>query len=103
VASAEGPQCFEEVEVGRGCESPAHTLTPADSVGSAGRSTGRAGARLDALARGLAKELAAVQGETLTVLLYRECHGYLEAARQALGGAEDGRVTLARALRRLER
>lgn len=58
--------------------------------------------RLDALARGLAKELAAVQGETLTVLLYRERRGYLEALHQAMGGVEGARVTLARALRRLE-
>jgi hypothetical protein len=58
--------------------------------------------RLDALARGLAKELAAVQGETPTVLLYRERRGYLEAIRQALAGVEGARVTLARALRRME-
>jgi hypothetical protein len=32
--------------------------------------------RLDALARGLAKETAAVQVDTLTVLLYRERRGY---------------------------
>ena len=33
--------------------------------------------RLDALARGLAKELAVVKANTLTVLLYRERRGYL--------------------------
>jgi hypothetical protein len=58
--------------------------------------------RLDALARGLAKELAAVQADTLTVLLYRERRGYLEALHRAIGGLEDAGVTLARALRRLE-
>src|SRR5262249_11180107 len=58
--------------------------------------------RLDELARGLAKELAAVQATTLTGLLYRERRGYLEALHQALGGLEGARVTLARALRRLE-
>jgi hypothetical protein len=57
--------------------------------------------RLDALARGLAKELAAVQGETLTVLLYRERRGSLEALHRALAGVEDARVALARALQRM--
>jgi hypothetical protein len=50
----------------------------------------------------VAKELAGVPAGTLTVLLYRERRGYLEAVRQALGGAEAARVTLAKALRRLE-
>jgi hypothetical protein len=59
--------------------------------------------RLDALARGLAKETAQVQGDTLgCVLLYRERRGYLEALHAALGGVENARVTLAKALRRLE-
>jgi hypothetical protein len=58
--------------------------------------------RLDALARGLAKETAQVQADSLTVLLYRERRGYLEAIHQALGGVEDARVALARALRRME-
>jgi hypothetical protein len=58
--------------------------------------------RLDALARGLAKETAQVQADTLTVLLYRERRGYLEALHRALGGVEDARVVLARALHRLE-
>src|SRR4051794_19649857 len=57
--------------------------------------------RLDALARGLAKELAAVRANTLTVLLYRERRGYLEALGQALGGVEGARVTMARAVRSL--
>jgi hypothetical protein len=56
--------------------------------------------RLDKLARGLAKETAQVQGDMLTVLLYRERRSYLEAVRQALGGAEDAQVTLAKALER---
>ena len=58
--------------------------------------------RHDTLARGLAKELAAVRADTLTVLLYRERRGYLEALHQALGGVEDARVALAQAIHRLE-
>jgi hypothetical protein len=58
--------------------------------------------RLDALARRLAEETAQVSADTLTVLLYRERSGYLEAVRQALAGVETARVTLARALRRME-
>jgi hypothetical protein len=58
--------------------------------------------RLDALARGLAKETAEVQADTLTGLLYRERRGYLEGIRGALAGVEGARVTLCRALRRLE-
>jgi hypothetical protein len=58
--------------------------------------------RLDTLARGLAKELAVVQADTLTVLLYRERRGYLEAVRQALASVETARIALAGALRRLE-
>jgi hypothetical protein len=58
--------------------------------------------RLDALARGLAKETAQVSAYTLTPLLYRERRAYLEGIRQALGGVESARVTLAKALRRLE-
>jgi hypothetical protein len=38
----------------------------------------------------------------LTVLPYRERRGYLEALHQALGGLEAARVTLCRALRRME-
>jgi hypothetical protein len=49
-----------------------------------------------------AKELAAVQADTLTVLLYRERKGYLEEMRRALAGVEGARVTLAKALRRRE-
>jgi hypothetical protein len=44
--------------------------------------------RLDTLARGLAKELAEVRGNTLTVLLYRERRGCLEALGNALAGVE---------------
>jgi hypothetical protein len=55
--------------------------------------------RLDALARGLAKELAGVQADTLTVLLYRERRGCLEALHAALGGGEEARVALDRAQR----
>ena len=58
--------------------------------------------RPDALARGLAKELAAVQPNTLTCLLYRERRGYLEGLHAALGGVEGARVRLARELRRVE-
>jgi hypothetical protein len=58
--------------------------------------------RPDALARGLAKELAAVPANTLTCLLYRERRGYLEGLHAALGGVKGARVTLATALRRLE-
>jgi hypothetical protein len=58
--------------------------------------------RLDALARGLAKETVEVQANTLTVLLYRERRGSLEALHRALAGVEDARVTLARARHRLE-
>ena len=59
--------------------------------------------RLDALARGLAKELAGVQADTLTVLLYRERRGYLEEMRRGLGGVEGARVMRCRARRRPER
>jgi hypothetical protein len=60
------------------------------------------GRRLDALARGLSRETARVRADTLTVLLYRERRGYLEAIHRALGGVEDARVVLARARHRLE-
>ena len=57
---------------------------------------------LDAQACGLAKETAQVQADTMPVLLDREQRGYLEELHRALGGVENVRVTLARALRRLE-
>jgi hypothetical protein len=43
--------------------------------------------RLDALARGLAKELAEVHADTLTVLLYRERRGYPEALHRSGPGS----------------
>jgi hypothetical protein len=58
--------------------------------------------RLDALTRGLAKETAEVQADTLTVLLYRERRGYLEGVRRAPGGVETAPIVLARAIRRRE-
>jgi hypothetical protein len=61
--------------------------------------------RLDALARGLAKEVVQVRevaGTGECVLLYRERRGYLEALHKALGGVETARVALSKALRRLE-
>lgn len=57
--------------------------------------------RLDVLARGLGKELVLVrQGND--PLLYLERKAYLGAVQDALAGVEAARVTLARALQRLD-
>jgi hypothetical protein len=58
-------------------------------------------ARLDELARGLAKETVVVQ-ECNDPLLYRERQDYLTALREALSGVEDARIVLATARQRLE-
>jgi hypothetical protein len=58
-------------------------------------------ARLEELSRGLARE-GVLQRGVQDVLLYRERQQYLAALRDVLGGVEKARVTLARAVRRLE-
>jgi hypothetical protein len=58
-------------------------------------------ARLDELSRGLVKE-GMLQRGVQDVLLYRERQQYLAAVRHALSGVEAARVTLAKAVRRLE-
>jgi hypothetical protein len=57
--------------------------------------------RLDALGRGLAKEVV-LWKEANDPLLYAERKRYLDAIQDALAGVEGARVVLARALRRLE-
>jgi hypothetical protein len=56
--------------------------------------------RLDRLVRGLMKE-AVLVGEADDPLLYRERQDYLAALREAVGGLEGARVTLAQALQRI--
>jgi hypothetical protein len=56
--------------------------------------------RLDRLVRGLRKE-AVLIGEADEPLLCRERQDYLRALREAVGGLEGARVTLAKALQRL--
>jgi hypothetical protein len=57
--------------------------------------------RLEALSVGLAKEMTLVrQGED--PLLYLERKAYLMALGDALSGVEDARVTLVKALRRID-
>jgi hypothetical protein len=57
--------------------------------------------RLDALARGLAKETVLID-ECDDPLLYRERLDYRTAIRQALDGVETGRIVLVKARQRLE-
>jgi hypothetical protein len=57
--------------------------------------------RLDALARGLAKETVLID-ECEDPLLYRERLDYRTAIRQALDGVETARIALAKARQRLE-
>lgn len=57
--------------------------------------------RLDELTRGFAREVA-LWREYNDPLLYLERRAYLEAVQTALAGVETARVTLARALQRLE-
>jgi hypothetical protein len=59
-------------------------------------------ARLAQLERGLAKELGLV-GADDGLLLFRERRRYLRAVREALAGAEGGRVVLQGVVRRMER
>jgi hypothetical protein len=54
--------------------------------------------RLDRLVRGLRKEVVLIR-EADDPLLYRERQDYLQALREAVGGLEGARVTLAGALR----
>jgi hypothetical protein len=58
-------------------------------------------ARLDRLARGLAKEVG-LQRRAEDVLLFRERRQYLRAIQEALAGADAARVVLAGVVRRLE-
>jgi hypothetical protein len=57
--------------------------------------------RLDELTRGLMKEVVHVE-DAQDPLLYLERRAYLAALREAVGGLETARVTLARALQRLQ-
>jgi hypothetical protein len=57
--------------------------------------------RLDALARGLAKETTLI-AECNDPLLYRERLDYRTAIRQALDGIETARIALVKARQRLE-
>ncbi len=57
--------------------------------------------RLDALSRGLAKEVTLWKGGD-DPLLYLERRAYLNAIQDALAGVEGARVALARARQRLQ-
>ena len=59
-------------------------------------------ARLDRLARGLAKE-AGLQRGAEDVQLFRERKQYLRAVQDALAGAEAARVVLETVVKRMER
>ena len=56
--------------------------------------------RLEALSRGLAKEVELWR--EVDLLLYRERRAYLAGVQDALSGVELARVTLAAAIHRLE-
>jgi hypothetical protein len=58
-------------------------------------------ARLDELARGLAREVALRRGAK-DVLLFRERRQYLQAIQEALAGADAARVVLEGVVRRME-
>jgi hypothetical protein len=58
-------------------------------------------ARLERLSMGLSREVVLQRGAQ-DILLYRERKQYLGAINDALAGVEAARVTLARAVRRLE-
>jgi hypothetical protein len=58
--------------------------------------------RLEALARGLAKEIAVV-GDADDPLLYLERRAYLLAIGDALAGVDAARVVLAKAVQRIDR
>jgi hypothetical protein len=58
-------------------------------------------ARLDHLTRGLAKEVALWRGGN-DPLLFAERRQYLKAIQEALSGADEARVVLARVVKRLE-
>jgi hypothetical protein len=58
-------------------------------------------ARIDQLARELAKEVALQKGAE-DVLLFRERKQYLRAVQDALAGAEAARVVLAGVVKRME-
>jgi hypothetical protein len=57
-------------------------------------------ARLDRLARGLAKEVGMQRGAE-DVLLFRERRQYLRGIQEALAGAEAARVVLERVVKRM--
>ena len=87
---------------------PATDLHQLHGVGYAGRLTiedlRARYARLDQLSRGLAREaqLFAVGSKVNDPLLYLERNAYRGAIQDALAGVEKARVTLAKALHRLE-
>jgi hypothetical protein len=56
--------------------------------------------RMEALSRGLAKEIALVNDDH-GVLLWLEKRAYLDAIHRAWGGVESARVALSKAVRRL--
>jgi hypothetical protein len=58
--------------------------------------------RLEALSVGLAREMTLVQ-QAADPLLYLALKAYLGALGDALAGVEDARVTLAKALQRIDR
>jgi hypothetical protein len=58
-------------------------------------------ARLDQLARGLAKEVGLQRGAE-DVLLFRERRQYLRAVQEALAGADAARVVLVGVVKRME-
>jgi hypothetical protein len=58
-------------------------------------------ARLDGLARGLAKEVGLQRGAE-DVLLFRERRQYLVAVQEALAGADAARVVLDGVVRRMQ-
>jgi hypothetical protein len=58
-------------------------------------------ARLDELARGLAREVGLQKGAE-DVLLFRERRQYLRAVQEALAGADAARVVLEGVVRRME-
>jgi hypothetical protein len=57
-------------------------------------------ARLDQLARGLAREVGLQKGAE-DVLLFRERREYLRAVQEALAGADAARVVLERVVKRM--
>ena len=78
---------------------PAASATEFVGVRRHARAQGRI-AGLDQLARGLAKEVSLWKGGN-DPLLFAERRMYLKASQDALAGAEEARVVLARVVKRL--